>query len=80
MLKVNTKKISVEEFAEKYNMKNLNTNDNPIFGYHVGCFIRLLHENGRIELLDIDGDETCGTLGILFDMIKNDDVIKEEAK
>jgi hypothetical protein len=82
MLKVNTSKISVDNFIKKYNMRprTMFAGCHP-YKWSVGSEIHV-YPNGEIMVsTEGAGDSVCPTnLDILFDMIKNGDVIKEEEK
>lgn len=81
MLKVNTDKISVPDFADKYGLVCIQI-VNGVYSYIASDMdehIELSRKFGYISFWS----ENCsaienGVLNILFDMIKNGDVIKEE--
>ena len=78
MLKVNKKKISIEEFAKKYGIEKNH------FGLYVSIKkgIQVSIPNGIIRayfLADEDGSNDID-FDALFDMISSGDIIKEESK
>jgi hypothetical protein len=85
MLKVNTEKISVEEFAVKYHLfpitdktgyTTLTKGDGSI---RVERKQNLVFVEAEVEYGDWKVTLDDETAGLLFDMIKNGDVIKEES-
>jgi hypothetical protein len=80
MLKVNTAKISVEDFAKKYNLIKQKWNDKEFFYRLNYPFFEnfpvqfAVFENGLVVFLKEPYNKE---LDILFDMIKNGDVTKE---
>ena len=83
MLKVKTKKIGLDDFAKKYGLCKRAWNENEsmyrrYFEYCDRCPIEMIiRENGHVYFENIP---TVEELDLLFNMIKNGDVIKEEGK
>lgn len=86
MLKVNTKKISVQDFIIKYHLfpviggtwyTTLNKGSGTI---KVRADLRLVFVETDVDYGDSEATLDDDTLNNLFDMIQNGDVIKEEAK
>jgi hypothetical protein len=75
MLKINTDKISIVDFKEKWHFRY----DNISFFYRT----TLLIDHGHIEISAYASDDETpvvdsDALDVLYDMIKSEDVIKEE--
>ena len=81
MIKVNTAKISPQDFADKYNLNGPVQLD----GYYASNDGRLaVHPDSSIWLfsqqLDMETSQEPATVSLLFDMIANGDVVKEANK
>ena len=79
MLKVNTQKISVLEFAKKYGLKRENLGaSKAVLSLCDGVIAHFsIYDDGKVRDLPFSNDSFAD---ILFDMIKNGDIIKEEGK
>ena len=80
MLKVNTKQISIEDFAKKYGLDEYCELDNYYSKFNHNFVVQ---PDLSIWVFGINGMKTKQEpkeLSLLFDMISNGDVIKEESK
>ena len=79
MLKVNTKNISIEEFAKKYGLTHVGETDISGKCYETG-FNPYVSFKEKEEVVFFVSDSYCDDqrfLNLLFDMITNGDLIKE---
>ena len=80
MLKVNTKKISVEEFAKKYVLDDYCELDNYYSKFDHNLVVQPDLSIWIFGIKEMKTSQEPKELSLLYDMISNGDVIKEEDK